>query len=104
MLSVLKGGHRGGGRCRLRPRHRWWSLAIVGGRPDHRRRGHGTAFIAAGFRIFTARDESCLLETSTDRNVALYERSGFGTVASVRTDSASPPVTFMFRPESGKAS
>lgn len=87
----------------LRPHHDW-TLATVGTHPDYQGRGHGGAVIAAGLADLDARGGTCLLETSTDDNIRLYQRLGFQTVTTVAAIAGSPPVTIMLRRPSGAAS
>jgi len=87
----------------LRPHHDW-TLASVGTHPYHQGRGYGGAVIAAGLADLDARGGTCLLETSTDDNIRLYQRLGFQTVTTVSAIAGSPPVTIMLRRPSGAAS
>jgi ribosomal protein S18 acetylase RimI-like enzyme len=87
----------------LRPHHDW-TLATVGTHPDCQGLGYGSAVIAAGLRMLDAHNEACLLETSTDENVRLYERFGFRSVTTVSAGTGGPPVTIMLRRPSGAGS
>lgn len=87
----------------LRPHHDW-TLATVGTHPDYQGRGYGAAVIGVGLRDLDAHGGTCLLETSTDDNIRLYQRLGFQTVATVSAIAGSPPATIMLRRPSGAAS
>ncbi|HEV6955217.1 MAG TPA: GNAT family N-acetyltransferase [Promicromonospora sp.] len=58
-----------------------WVLATVGVDPAHRGAGLGTAVVRAGLTVADEAGAPVGLETSDERNVRLYERLGFATVA-----------------------
>ncbi|GGM44164.1 GNAT family N-acetyltransferase [Promicromonospora citrea] len=58
-----------------------WVLATVGVDPAHRGAGLGTAVVRAGLKVADEAGAPVGLETSDERNVRLYERLGFATVA-----------------------
>ncbi len=58
-----------------------WTLETVGVRPDCQGEGLGTAVTAAGLALIDERSAPTALETSDPRNVGLYERLSFATVA-----------------------
>lgn len=58
-----------------------WTLETVGVDPARQGSGLGTAVTAAGLAIIDDRADTIALETSLERNVALYQRLGFTTVA-----------------------
>jgi ribosomal protein S18 acetylase RimI-like enzyme len=89
--------------AQLRPHHDW-TLATVGTHPDHQSRGYGAAVITAGLRDIDASGGTCLLETSTDDNIRLYQRLGFQMVTTLSAIAGSPPISIMLRRPSGAAS
>lgn len=58
-----------------------WTLETVGVDPACQGKGLGTAITAAGLAMIDERAVALALETSLDRNVDLYRRLGFTTVA-----------------------
>lgn len=76
-----------------------WNLATLGVAPDHQGQGLGGALVDAGLAAVSAVDAAAgtALETSDERNVRLYERSGF-TVTATTSIPDGPVVYSMFRP------
>jgi ribosomal protein S18 acetylase RimI-like enzyme len=58
-----------------------WTLETVGVDARHQGAGLGTAVISEGLAMIDERGGRVALETSDERNVRLYERLGFTTVA-----------------------
>jgi ribosomal protein S18 acetylase RimI-like enzyme len=58
-----------------------WTLETVGVDPAHQGAGLGTAVTTEGLAMIAERGEPVALETSDERNVRLYERLGFTTLA-----------------------
>lgn len=58
-----------------------WTLETVGVDPARQGSGLGTAVTAAGLAMIDDRADTVALETSLERNVSLYRRLGFTTVA-----------------------
>ncbi|KAJ7614636.1 hypothetical protein DFH06DRAFT_1307420 [Mycena polygramma] len=54
-----------------------WQLALLGTSPKHHRKGLASALIRAIELKATANGEGMCLETTTDSNVAFYEKRGF---------------------------
>lgn len=71
-----------------------WNLATVGVRPDSQGAGLGGATVAAG--LAAVGDAAVALETSDERNVRLYQRSGFAVTATTRIERG-PVVYSMLR-------
>lgn len=66
--------------ARPTPPHEDWVLETVGVRPDAQGRGVGAALLRYGLAEAARRGARAVrLETSSDRNVRLYERHGFRT-------------------------
>ncbi|MDO3403080.1 GNAT family N-acetyltransferase [Mycolicibacterium neoaurum] len=76
-----------------------WNLATLGVHPDSQGRGLGGALVEAGLAAVSTVDAAAgtALETSDERNVRLYERSGF-TVTATTSIPDGPVVYSMFRP------
>ncbi len=74
-----------------------WSLATVGVAPEHRGGGLGEAVCRAGLDHLDAQRQACDLETTVARNVRLYERLGFRTVARTAIPGGGPTVWTMHR-------
>lgn len=77
-----------------------WELATLGVAPSARGRGMGSALLAEGLRRVDAAGGSCVLETSDERNVALYSRHGFAVTETTRIPDG-PVVHSMLRPGAG---
>jgi ribosomal protein S18 acetylase RimI-like enzyme len=73
-----------------------WALATVGVDPACRGIGLGTAVVRAGLALVDERGEAVALETSDERNVRLYQRLGFTTVATTQVPGG-PVVHSMYR-------
>lgn len=76
---------------------RAWTLATVGVHPDHRGAGLSSAVIDAGLEHLDEADASCVLKTSDERNVRLYERLGFAVTSVVELPTPAPTVWSMLR-------
>lgn len=74
-----------------------WSLATVGVSPTHQGRGLGGAVCRAGLDRLDELGQPCGLDTSDARNVRLYERLGFRTVARTPMPDDGPTVWTMHR-------
>ncbi|MGB3485660.1 MAG: GNAT family N-acetyltransferase [Mycobacterium sp.] len=76
-----------------------WNLATLGVHPDSQGAGLGGAMISAGLAAVDqchSGDTGVALETSDERNVRLYERSGFRVTATTLIDQG-PTVYSMLR-------
>jgi ribosomal protein S18 acetylase RimI-like enzyme len=67
-----------------------WYLLVVGVDPALQGRGLGSALIRDGLSRSDAACCPCYLETSDERNVALYERHGFKVLAEAPLGSGGP--------------
>ncbi|MEV0333378.1 GNAT family N-acetyltransferase [Nocardia sp. NPDC050717] len=72
-----------------------WLLATIGTTPDSRGTGLGTALMAHGLAELDLAGHPCWLDTSTERNLRLYERFGFAVVGHLTHDGV--PVWRMHR-------
>lgn len=79
----LHGSRRGAlaGLVLPRPPAGAWTLETVGVHPAHQGAGLGTALVTASLRAVPPSTGLVALETSDQRNVRLYERLGFATLA-----------------------
>jgi GNAT superfamily N-acetyltransferase len=79
------------------PREPHLYLAVVGVRPEQQGQGLGTALLQPGLAEADRIGLPAYLESSSPRNVPLYERHGFEVTEEVRLPSG-PPVWLMWRP------
>ena len=84
-----------------RPHEPAWFLGTVGVHPGSQGRGLGGAVVAEGLRAADAEGVPAFLETSLERNVRLYERLGFVTVAEYDLPDGGPRTWSMRRPAGG---
>ncbi len=68
-----------------------WYLLIVGVDPDLQGRGLGSTLVREGLARADEANCPCYLETSEERNLALYERYGFVVVGTAPLGSGGPP-------------
>lgn len=80
-----------------RPREPAWFLGTVGVDPDHQGRGLGSAVIRPGLAAADTAGVPAFLETSSPRNVRLYERLGFEITAEVGLPHDGPTTWAMLR-------
>ncbi|MFJ2768701.1 GNAT family N-acetyltransferase [Streptomyces sp. NPDC087300] len=81
----------------LRPRRPVWFLATVGVDPDAQGQGLGRAVIRPGIEAADRAGYPAFLETSTERNVAFYERLGFAVTAEINLPGNGPRTWCMLR-------
>ncbi|HEY5941816.1 MAG TPA: GNAT family N-acetyltransferase [Solirubrobacterales bacterium] len=79
------------------PREPHLYLAVVGVRPEGQGRGLGTALLRPGLAEADRLGLPAYLESSSIRNVPLYERHGFEVTEEVQLPGG-PPVWLMWRP------
>lgn len=84
-----------------RPQEPVWFLGTVGVHPRAQGRGLGRAVVAEGLRAADCEGVPAFLETSLERNVRLYERLGFVTVAAYDLPDGGPRTWSMRRPVGG---
>ncbi|MFI7319751.1 GNAT family N-acetyltransferase [Streptomyces venezuelae] len=80
-----------------RPQFPAWFLATVGVDPDEQGKGLGGAVLEPGLEAADRAGSPCFLETSTERNVAFYERLGFTVTADVPLPDNGPRTWCMLR-------
>jgi GNAT superfamily N-acetyltransferase len=78
-----------------RPRH--WYLHYLGVEPRRQGKGLGAALLAAVLERCDQEGTPAYLESSTDRNQALYERHGFSLTARFAMPLGGPPIREMWR-------
>ena len=84
----------------VRPPPPYWLLAALGTRPPARGRGLGQALVEEGLTAVDAEGLPAVLDTSSEKNVRLYERCGFAVAAEVDPPGDAPHVWVMVRPAS----
>ena len=97
-LSDLHGA--AGQRLQIRlpqPPEGTWTLAALGVAPDIQGSGAGTALLQAVLQDADARGRSIALETSSERNLAFYNRHGFRSWAVTEMPDGGPFVWSMVR-------
>ncbi|MYY80274.1 MULTISPECIES: GNAT family N-acetyltransferase [unclassified Streptomyces] len=80
-----------------RPQFPAWFLATVGVDPDEQGKGLGRAVLEPGLEAADRAGFPCFLETSTEQNVAFYERLGFTVTADVPLPGDGPRTWCMLR-------
>ncbi|RFU40925.1 N-acetyltransferase [Actinomadura logoneensis] len=85
-----------------RPREPAWFLNTVAVAPEAQGRGLGGAVLAPGIEAAARAGCPAFLETSSERNVAFYERLGFTVTAVVRLPDDGPR-TWSMRKDPGPA-
>jgi ribosomal protein S18 acetylase RimI-like enzyme len=77
-----------------------WHLEFLGVDPDRQGQGVGSQVLSFGLRRADEAGFACGLETSNERNLALYRRFGFEIRGEARPFRSGPPVWSMWRPAS----
>jgi ribosomal protein S18 acetylase RimI-like enzyme len=78
-----------------------WYLLIVAVDPDLQGRGLGSALMKEGLARADQANCPCYLETSSERNLAFYERHGFVVVERATLGDGGPPAWAMRRDPRG---
>lgn len=65
-----------------------WLLATIGTTPQSRGTGLGTALMKHGLTELDRAGHACWLDTSTERNLPLYQRFGFAVVEHITLDGS----------------
>lgn len=73
-----------------------WTLATIGTTPQSRETGLGTALMKHGLAELDRAGHPCWLDTSTERNLPLYQRFGFTIAGQIALDDG-PAVWRMHR-------
>lgn len=82
---------------RRHPAQPHWYLNLIGVEPDRAGRGIGSALLTHRLPVIDAEHAGAYLESSSMRNVPLYERFGFVVTDEVRFVPGAPPVWPMWR-------
>jgi len=81
----------------LHPTEPHWYLATLGADPDHQGQGLGSALLRSMLDRVDEEGQPAYLESSKERNVALYARFGFEVVEELRSGTGGPPIWRMWR-------
>jgi GNAT superfamily N-acetyltransferase len=82
----------------MRPADRHWTLGTMGTSPARQSSGFGAAVLEPRLTLLDEASECAALDTSTETNVAFYERFGFAVVAyDDQLPHGAPPVWTMWR-------
>jgi ribosomal protein S18 acetylase RimI-like enzyme len=84
--------------ARHHPRTPHYYLQSVGARQAHQGQGVGSTLLKHLTPQIDAAHMPAYLESSSERNVPLYERHGFEIFAEEKLGGAGPPMWFMLRP------
>ena len=79
------------------PHEPHWYLAILAVSPGRQGRGFGSHLMQPVLERCDRNGEAAYLETDTERDVALYERHGFGVTEEFPLPGGGPPVWLMWR-------
>jgi ribosomal protein S18 acetylase RimI-like enzyme len=74
-----------------------WYLWAIGVDPRRQGQGLGSALLKHALQTCDARGDAAYLESSSPKNVPLYERHGFEVMSVIRVGDI-PPITPMLRP------
>jgi GNAT superfamily N-acetyltransferase len=81
---------------RLRPQEPHWFLPLIGIDPAHQGRGYGSALLKHGLAACDRDGAAAYLDSTSPRNIPLYQRHGFELLGTVQAAS-SPPIFPMLR-------
>jgi ribosomal protein S18 acetylase RimI-like enzyme len=82
---------------RFHPKEPHWYLPLIGADPAQQGKGFGTALLEYAMHRCDQDRLPAYLESSSPKNVPLYERFGFKVMGTIQQGS-SPPLIPMFRP------
>ena len=82
---------------RRHPREPHYYLHAIGARQANQGQGVGSALLKVGTRICDREQMPAYLESSSERNTALYQRHGFEVIAEEPIGKGGPPLCFMWR-------
>ncbi len=81
----------------VHPKDPHWYLAVLGVDPLYQGRGIGAQLLSPVLERLDAEERSAYLETSKERNIAWYGRSGFGLTHTLEIRPGAPPIWTMWR-------
>jgi ribosomal protein S18 acetylase RimI-like enzyme len=81
---------------RHHPKEPHWYLPLIGVDPPHQGRGHGAALLKHGLAACDRDGTAAYLESTSPRNVPLYQRHGFELLGTIQAGH-SPPLFPMLR-------
>jgi ribosomal protein S18 acetylase RimI-like enzyme len=85
---------------RFHPKEPHWYLPMIGVDPSRQGQGYGSALLKAALRRCDAEGLPAYLESSSPRNIPLYERHGFEVIGEIRPGDH-PGLTPMYRAARG---
>ena len=83
--------------ARRHPREPHYYLHAIGARQSCQGQGIGSALLKAGTRVCDEAGMPAYLESSSTKNIPLYERHGFQVQAEEAVGRGGPPLFFMWR-------
>jgi ribosomal protein S18 acetylase RimI-like enzyme len=81
----------------LHPTEPHWYLATLGTEPERQGQGVGTALLSSMLARIDEEGDPAYLESSKERNVALYARFGFEVIHRFESSTGGPPIWRMWR-------
>lgn len=75
-----------------------WYLPMIGVAPAKQGNGYGTALLERGLERCDREDKPAYLESSSPKNIPLYERHGFESCGVIQTGSSPPLFPMLRRP------
>jgi GNAT superfamily N-acetyltransferase len=82
---------------RRHPREPHYYLHAIGARQANQGQGVGSSLLKVGTRVCDRAQMPAYLESSSERNTALYQRHGFEVLAEEPIGKGGPPLYFMWR-------
>jgi ribosomal protein S18 acetylase RimI-like enzyme len=83
---------------RNHPAEPHWYLPMIGVEPAKQGNGHGTALLMRGLERCDDEDQLAYLESSSPKNIPLYERHGFESAGVIQVGSSPPLFPMLRRP------
>lgn len=75
-----------------------WYLPMIGVVPDKQGNGYGSALLRHAVERCDSDDKLAYLESSSDKNIPLYERHGFEVLGTIQVGSSPPLFPMLRRP------
>ena len=83
---------------RNHPAEPHWYLPMIGVEPTKQGNGYGTALLMRGLERCDSEDKPAYLESSSPKNIPLYERHGFESCGVIQVGSSPPLLPMLRRP------